>query len=678
MRPAGRTGRAAAARHDVGRIVRAGMGRFRRSLGAALVAVVVTGGFGSAAHAEKRVALVIGNAAYENLPRLDKPENDAADIKAALEARGFSVVFGVDLDLVRMKALIERFSAMSQQADVSLVYYSGHGFQVGGVNVLAPVDFKGPESVAGGTIAIQELLANLDRGKGAPTGDTGPIHLIFLDACRNNPLKGRPGAESLAMRDGLAPVPKRPNFLLAYATLPDSFSYEGEGGRNSFYAKAFLTHVNTPGQSLGKFMLQVRNDVFRQTGGVQSPVEENALLRDFVFADGPEDLANLETQLWQFASATENPRLLETYLSRYPAGPHAADARARMREVSAVRVAGGGGLVRSLVVDEEQRLWALASRLRDRGVVQEYLRRFPNGPNAPSARILQDGLSDTAEESAGAQCARLATHERDGTEAVRGIAWERLKDQADAAVKACQSAMSQRPDDPIYKTLLARALSAAGRQADSIPLYQAAAKAGNARAMVSLGLALKEGASVPKDEQAALDWFERAAELGFEDGVINLTNALIQDPRRRDRNRAVELLRKAADRGSAKATFNLAVLADADKRFANAATLFEQAGDLGYAEGYTIAAAYFDSRTMGPIRDPDRAARLILKAAAADDGTFVLKFVLKSYTAETQAALIQRLRAMGRLAGAKPTDAAVKDALKAWSAFGSNLKTASR
>jgi uncharacterized caspase-like protein len=657
---------------------RSSRSRTQRLLSAAVALAASTLAFIAPARAERRVALVIGNAAYASLPALDKPANDATDIKQALEALGFEVRLGVDLDFRHMSALVGEFAAEARKADVSLFYYSGHGFQLGGANVLAPVDFRGPESLKAGTIAVQDVLASLEGGAGAAGADRGPIHLIFLDACRNNPLKGKPGAEQQALRDGLAPVPKRPNFLMAYATLPDAYSYEGDAGRNSFYAKAFLTHVGTPGQPLEKFMLKVRSEVFRQTGGAQSPVDESALLREFAFAKGEEDLASLETQLWQYAAATNSPSLMDAYLRRYPAGPHAAAAREGIKVASLSGPSAGASLSRSLVAGEDDKLWTLASRMRDRALAKEYLRRFPNGSHAMAAHHLLNGAPDGAEDTPGAVCARLATHDRDGTEAVRGVPWDLLVDHAQAAVTACEAAVARWPDDPVYKTHLARALSAAGRQPEAIALFEAAARAGNARAMVSIGLALKQGTVLPKDEQAALAWFEKAAAVGFEDGVISLTNILLTDPRRRDRARAIELLRKAADLGSAKSTFNLAVLANDDKRFAEAATLFEQAGDLGYGEGYPIAAAFFDSAKMPRIRDPERAAKLILKAAAADDGTFVLKFAMKSYTAETMARLGAQLRAMGHLAGARPTEAAVKEALRKWSAYGVNVKTASR
>lgn len=651
--------------------------RTKQALVAAILGIAVAG-FATGAQAERRVALVIGNAAYAALPALDKPANDAADIRTALEAVGFEVRLGVDLDLKQMSALIDAFARDARTADVSLFYYSGHGFQLGGANVLAPVDFKGPENIRNGTIAVQDVLASLEGGTAAAGADRGPIHLIFLDACRNNPLKGRPGAEQQALRDGLAPVPKRPNFLMAYATLPDAYSYEGDAGRNSFYARAFLTHLGTPGQPLERFMLKVRSEVFRQTGGAQSPVDESALLREFSFARGDEDLASLETQLWQYASTTGSASLMDLYLRRYPAGQHAAAARDRIRVASLSPQAPPASLSRALAVGEEDRLWALASRMRDRTLVQDYLRRFPNGAHKGAAQGLLEAASNGSEDTPGAQCAKLATHDQDGTDTVRGVPWDMLVDQAQAAVRACEAAVARWPDDPVYKTHLARALSAAGRQPEAIPLFEAAAKAGNARAMVSIGLALKQGTVLPRDEQAALAWFAKAAEIGFEDGVISLTNILLTDPKRRDRGRAVELLRKAADLGSAKATFNLAVLANEDRRQGEAAALFEQAGDLGYAEGYTIAAAFYDSPKMGPVRNPERSARAILKAAAADDGTFVLKFAMKAYTAETMASLGQQLRAMGHLSGGRPSEAAMKDALRTWSAYGSNPRTASR
>src|SRR5690606_28667214 len=115
-------------------------------------------------------------------PALANPPNDAADVAAALEGVGFDVIRGNDLTLAGMRESLSRFAAAAADADVSLFYYAGHGLQLRQQNYLVPVDaeLKTPEDVAERTLTLSTLLDAIEG--------QGGIHLIFLDACRNNPL----------------------------------------------------------------------------------------------------------------------------------------------------------------------------------------------------------------------------------------------------------------------------------------------------------------------------------------------------------------------------------------------------------------------------------------------------------------------------------------------------------
>src|ERR1700674_4959138 len=76
-------------------------------------------------HAEKRVALVIGNSAYRVMPRLINPSNDAADIGAALRGLDFETIVATHLDRAGMNDALDRFSRTVEGADIAVVYYSG-------------------------------------------------------------------------------------------------------------------------------------------------------------------------------------------------------------------------------------------------------------------------------------------------------------------------------------------------------------------------------------------------------------------------------------------------------------------------------------------------------------------------------------------------------------------------
>src|ERR1700674_2002155 len=93
-------------------------------------------------HAEKRVALVIGNSAYRVMPRLINPSNDAADIGAALPGLDFETIVATHLDRAGMNDALTRFSRTVEGGDIAVVYYSGHGMQLAGTNYLLPVEAR--------------------------------------------------------------------------------------------------------------------------------------------------------------------------------------------------------------------------------------------------------------------------------------------------------------------------------------------------------------------------------------------------------------------------------------------------------------------------------------------------------------------------------------------------------
>src|SRR5262245_62700437 len=159
------------------------------------------------AHAQNRVALVIGNSAYQHTPRLDNPKNDAMDMAAALTRWGFQVIDGFDLDKVAFERKVRDFSAALRTAEVGLFFYAGHGLQVAGHNYLIPVDAKAETADALDWEMVRLDLVQRTMERAAST------NIIFLDACRNNPL-GRNLARAMGTRSaangrGLAPVDSR-------------------------------------------------------------------------------------------------------------------------------------------------------------------------------------------------------------------------------------------------------------------------------------------------------------------------------------------------------------------------------------------------------------------------------------------------------------------------------------
>ena len=132
--------------------------------------------------AEKRVALVIGNSAYKHAAELENPKNDAADMAATLKSLGLTVIEGINLDKASLDRTIRDFSVALSGADVGVFFYAGHGLQVNGVNYLVPVDAELSTAVA-----LEFEMVRLDLIQRIMEAEA-KTNILFLDACRNNPL----------------------------------------------------------------------------------------------------------------------------------------------------------------------------------------------------------------------------------------------------------------------------------------------------------------------------------------------------------------------------------------------------------------------------------------------------------------------------------------------------------
>jgi hypothetical protein len=636
-----------------------------RSLVFALAALVVWGA--APAVAENRVALVIGNGAYQAVPVLTNPPNDAKDVAEALKSLGFEVTLGVDLDQAGMQRVIAEFSKKAAAADVSLFYYGGHGLQVSSHNYLIPVDAQlhTIEDIEKRTIHFDDVLDAQAKGNG--------VHLVFLDACRNDPIKN---SSVLLKSAGLARVGNAAGFLIAFATQPDNVAFDG-AGRNSPFAQSLLGHVATPGVDISSLMIAVRRDVIATTGGAQVPWENSSLTRQFYFAGESAGAASPETMLWQLAGGQRDANLLTIYLERYPKGPHAEEVRSLMSQV------GGAAPTQRDAGAVEDDLWRLALSSRERSLLDLYLARYPQGAHVQDADALVASLeqAESLAKDPAIVCERLATHPDDATANAPGVDIATLTANAQQAIEACKLAASAHPEIPHYVALLARATFAARRFDEAIALYRKAADAGDARALYSLGYLTELGDHVPKDLKGAYALYEKAAERGNADGAINLAVALWEGKiLEKNAPRAFALLEKASQSGSAKATFDLAELMDegANGKPAQALALFEQAGALGEPRGYRAAAGLLDVGRNVP-KDPNAAADLLLRCIISDSGVCLAELTAKTqnWTPETVKAVQTRLKAAGYYAG--PTDGksgpSLAPALKQWRLLGAPQKS---
>ncbi|HEX2079471.1 MAG TPA: caspase family protein [Longimicrobium sp.] len=229
-----------------------------------------------AAQAERRVALVVGNGAYQNAGPLRNPVNDARAVAQSLQRLGFNVMLRENRSQREMAQDIREFGRQLDQNTVALYYYSGHGIQVKGENYVVPVDaaIENEEEVEYGTINVGLVMAQMEAARSR-------VNIVFLDACRNNPFARsfRSASQGLAMMNAPAGT------FIAYATAPGDVASDGTAAAgNGLYTQQLLRFLNQPGLPIEQMHKQVRIAVTQASNGDQVPWESSSIMGDFYFA----------------------------------------------------------------------------------------------------------------------------------------------------------------------------------------------------------------------------------------------------------------------------------------------------------------------------------------------------------------------------------------------------------
>jgi hypothetical protein len=230
----------------------------------------------------KRVALVIGNSTYRNVPTLPNPANDGADIAAALTRLGFAVTLVTNASFDQMRRGLIAFGRDAAGADMAAVFFAGHGMEISGENWLIPVDaeLKKDTDAANEAVSLRSVILQVSN--------TTSLGLVVLDACRNNPFIAKM-SRSLALRavigGGLGRIEPVGNVLVAYAARDGTTALDGDG-RNSPFTAALLHNIETPGVEVTFMLRNVRDDVMEVTRNEQQPFVYGSLSRKAIYLAG--------------------------------------------------------------------------------------------------------------------------------------------------------------------------------------------------------------------------------------------------------------------------------------------------------------------------------------------------------------------------------------------------------
>jgi membrane protein involved in colicin uptake len=413
-----------------------------------------------AAWADKRVALIIGNSSYQTVPQLPNPSRDASSVAKLFRDAGFDAVdLVLNVGNLDFKRAIRKFENVADQADIAVVYYAGHGLEIGGTNYLIPVDARlaSDRDADDEAIPLERLVSSADGAR--------RLRLIMLDACRDNPFVAAMRRErktaNRAVNGGLGRVePTSTDTLIAYAAKAGSTADDGDGDHSPF-TTAVLKNLTVPGLDVRLAFGRVRDEVLKATGNRQEPFVYGSLgggnvslvPAPVVAQPAPDSDVKADYELVQKIGSK---RAWEVFLNQHPKGFYAELARAQIEALDkqvAVSPPPPANVHNTTVAalppektpqsretpSREAIEWDRVKEATDPTVLQKFIKRFPDSPLALDAQQRIDVLKraqQEREEQARAAAAEAQRKAAAAAEKKKREDDERRAREAEAAEKA--------------------------------------------------------------------------------------------------------------------------------------------------------------------------------------------------------------------------------------------------
>src|SRR6516225_7195551 len=446
------------------------------------------------AFADGRVALVIGNSAYQNAPALPNPKRDAQAIAATLKKGGYHVVSANDVGNLQFKRTVRQFEDAAANAEIAVVFYAGHGIEIGGINYMIPVDAKlaSDRDAEDEAITLGRILSSVDGAK--------QLGLVILDACRDNPfisrMKRPRTAAMRAVTAGLALVePTNPtrNTLIAYAA-KTGFAAEDGDREHSPFTESLLKHLFEPGRDIRFAFGYIRDEVYESTGRRQEPyvsgslggahislvpaleratpvVDEKAQRDDFMLVD----------KLTDGAAPADAIRVWDAYLGQHTNGLYAELARQRRAKLALVVQENAPTPLpnppdgsRLAAIDPgkppsppspssaEQRAWDRIKDSSNQAALRDFIRRYPSSVLANTAQTRLQALESAAQEQAAEETRQKAEREAKARAEREAKAAEEARQKAER-----EAAVRRAEEERVAKLAEAAAEAARQRQAEA-------------------------------------------------------------------------------------------------------------------------------------------------------------------------------------------------------------------
>src|SRR5258705_8169988 len=366
----------------------------------------------SSALAEKRVALVIGNSAYQKVAKLPNPANDAAAVAAMLKAAGFDLVESkANLSAVDLRKALRDFGSKVRDADMAVVYYAGHGIELDGTNYLIPVDaaLETDADVLDETLPLDRVLFAVEPAK--------QLRLVILDACRDNPF-ARTMKRTIASRAigrGLAKIePTSPNTMIAFAAKAGSTASDDDS-KNSPFATALVNHLAKPGLDLRKAFGFVRDDVLKATNNTQEPFiygslggNDVSLVPAPAVVAAPVDQDATMRRDYEFAERISTKPVWDAFIEKYPSGFFTALAKAHRDKLAAEAARIEATSKAKAALEEQTRLAIEGAKAAEQARAAEQAKAAERARIAAElAKKAEEGKVAEAERAKAAEDARI-------------------------------------------------------------------------------------------------------------------------------------------------------------------------------------------------------------------------------------------------------------------------------
>jgi hypothetical protein len=363
-----------------------------------------------AASAEKRVALVIGNGAYQFAPKLKNPSGDATSVANLFKSAGFEAVLArSDAGNLEFKRSLRELLEAAHDADIAVLFYAGHGIQIGDENYMVPVDARLAREydAKDEAISLERIVEALEPAK--------RLRLVILDACRDNPfiVNMQRRVASRGLTRGLARVePTQVDTLVAYAAKAGSTATDGESDHSPF-TKALLRHLAEPGLDIRLAFGRVRDDVLKSTKGDQEPFVYGSLGGSNISlvpppaVPKPAPLADISAD-FNLVEKINSRMAWEVFINTHKSGILVDVARRKLESLqeSQPGAAASNPKVAALPPEkkpgapaaDETKAWNEAKDSGDRAALLAFIQRYPSSSYVARARQITDELEQAARE----------------------------------------------------------------------------------------------------------------------------------------------------------------------------------------------------------------------------------------------------------------------------------------